>query len=284
VPEGFGSVAATGDGWVCTVDVRTVACVRAEALAVGVTAPPIAVTATPLPGFEGTRTNTATVEGTIFEPDSSSNSASDQVDVVAVIDLVTTKTLVSTTASPRTALWRVEVTNRGPSPATGVTVTDVLPSGLTFLSANGAGWTCAVAGQQVTCVLTDPLASGATAAVEILTGVEGAEGTSLTNTASARGDGVDLDESNNTDGAETRVLAAIAVNPSSPVTTGSPVGAPAATTGDLASDTASDSSGDLASTGTHADRQVEVGMLLLGAGSLLVIGTRRRRIRARRRR
>ena len=55
------------------------------------------------------------------------------------------------------------VTNAGPSAATNVVVVDTAPTGLTpGTSAASPGWTCTVAGQDVT-LLDDPLARGATA-------------------------------------------------------------------------------------------------------------------------
>ena len=43
------------------------------------------------------------------------------------------------------------VTNAGPSQATGVTVTDTVPEGLTYVSASGNGWVCAEDAAVVTC-------------------------------------------------------------------------------------------------------------------------------------
>jgi uncharacterized repeat protein (TIGR01451 family) len=53
------------------------------------------------------------------------------------------------------------VTNVGGAGTTGpLTVTDTLPAGIRYASATGAGWTCAAAGQLVTCTNPGPLAPG----------------------------------------------------------------------------------------------------------------------------
>ena len=53
------------------------------------------------------------------------------------------------------------VSNTGGSPTSGsVTVTDNVPIGLVPTSAAGAGWTCSIAGQDVTCSRNDALPAG----------------------------------------------------------------------------------------------------------------------------
>ncbi len=45
----------------------------------------------------------------------------------------------STAGSPIT--WTLQVTNDGPSTADGVSVSDLLPTGVTVVSVSGTGWT-----------------------------------------------------------------------------------------------------------------------------------------------
>jgi uncharacterized repeat protein (TIGR01451 family) len=47
--------------------------------------------------------------------------------------------------------YTLRVANNGPSVATSVVVTDMLPTGVTFVGASGAGWNCGHAGGVVTC-------------------------------------------------------------------------------------------------------------------------------------
>ncbi|TWU57755.1 DUF11 domain-containing protein [Rubripirellula reticaptiva] len=92
----------------------------------------------------GPKTNTAQITASdVFDPDSTPNNnidAEDDQASVAVsaetIDLSLTKTVSN--ASPNvgdTITFTVEVTNAGPSTATGVSIRDVLPAGLTLATA-----------------------------------------------------------------------------------------------------------------------------------------------------
>jgi uncharacterized repeat protein (TIGR01451 family) len=47
--------------------------------------------------------------------------------------------------------FTIDISNAGPSTAFGIVVTDTVPAVLMNVSASGAGWTCGVAGQLVTC-------------------------------------------------------------------------------------------------------------------------------------
>ncbi len=97
-----------------------------------------------------------------------------------VAGLAITKTAVPTTVTQGTTVtFTMAVTNSGPSSSTGVTVTDVLPAGLTFVSATPSQGTC-TGTTTVTCNL-GTLANGANTSVT-LTATATALG-SITNTA-----------------------------------------------------------------------------------------------------
>ncbi len=88
--------------------------------------------------------------------------------------------------------YTVTVANRGPNDATGVVLTDTIPTGSTFVSAS--------AGQFAAGVLTDnigALASGATVNVTITVKPNRVSGT-FVNTATVTGDQLDTDLANNT--------------------------------------------------------------------------------------
>jgi uncharacterized repeat protein (TIGR01451 family) len=92
-------------------------------------------------------------------------------------------TAIAGTITPSAQLtYTILVTNNGPSPAANVVVTDVLPAGLTFVSASGSGWTCSFSAPTVTC--TRPtLTVGAAQAIQIVASAPVTPGLVLTNTA-----------------------------------------------------------------------------------------------------
>ena len=90
--------------------------------------------------------------------------------------------------------YTLDVANNGPDSATLVTVTDTLPSGLTFVSSPD----CSAVGQDVTCEIGDLAVNDQvtlTLVVEVGAGVD--DDTVLSNTAIVVGDDLDLDPSNN---------------------------------------------------------------------------------------
>jgi len=92
------------------------------------------------------------------------NDTSDGVDVRAVVDLSVVKTHTGPIRIGDPLTFSLAVHNAGHSTATNVVLVDTAPSGLTpASSAASPGWTCTVGGQDVTCLLDDPLAAGATA-------------------------------------------------------------------------------------------------------------------------
>ena len=63
--------------------------------------------------------------------------------------------------------YTLAVTNNGPASATNVTVTDTLPSTMTYLSTTTTAGTCSEAGGTVTCLL-GTMANAGTATITIL--------------------------------------------------------------------------------------------------------------------
>lgn len=95
-------------------------------------------------------------------------------------------------AFPGNITYTTVVTNNGPSTATGTTLTDTLPAGLTFVSATGTG--CGHVGSLVTCNI-GTLTSGATSTVTIV--ATPTQGGGYPDTASVTGTVTDLDTGNN---------------------------------------------------------------------------------------
>jgi uncharacterized repeat protein (TIGR01451 family) len=157
------------------------------------------------PQVAGTITNTASVQGTETDLNTANNSASAATTVTPRADLA-----VTTTASPNPAIagstltYTVTVRNNGPSAATGVTMTDTLPSSnITYQSASSSQGSCSQSGGTVTCNI-GTLGSGSTATVTInVTPVK--QGGSITNSASARANEPDPNSANNSASVSTQV-------------------------------------------------------------------------------
>ncbi|HKC88536.1 MAG TPA: SBBP repeat-containing protein, partial [Blastocatellia bacterium] len=90
--------------------------------------------------------------------------------------------------------FTLTVTNNGPSPATGVTVSDQLPAGMTFVSATSSPGSCANNAGTVTCAVGNLAAQGrATITLTVTPTIA----TAITNTASVAGNERDGNQSNN---------------------------------------------------------------------------------------
>ena len=117
-----------------------------------------------------------------------------------VADLSITKTHTGNFTVGQQGAYTIRVTNNGPNDATGgITVSDTLPAGLSYVSGAGANWTCSAAGQTVTCSHPPTLASGNSAPDLTLTvDVGTAALPSVTNTATVSCPTFDNQSGNNT--------------------------------------------------------------------------------------
>lgn len=146
-----------------------VTCTLAEPLAAGESVTltlQVAVAADVL----GDVVNTATVSTTTPDPHPENNTDDATGPSASVIDLSVTKTTTTQTGVVGTEIqYQLSVSNVGPSTAQGVVLTDVVPAGLTAVSASGDGWACVIGDDgNVSCLLRE-LAPGATAAPVIVT-------------------------------------------------------------------------------------------------------------------
>jgi len=134
--------------------------------------------------------------------------ASDRSDalfaVVEPADLSISKTDLADPVSPGASLsYSLAVSNAGPAVASGVTVTDALPSGTAFVSATGTGWTCGVSLGTVTCTRAS-LSVGPAPLISLAVTVPSAPGV-LSNTASVSAAEPDPVTGNNSSTATTTV-------------------------------------------------------------------------------
>jgi uncharacterized repeat protein (TIGR01451 family) len=137
-----------------------------------------------------------TIDG---DPNPNNNSASTTTSVSATAD-----TAVSFNATAPVVLagsnltYSVVVTNDGQSPATGVTLTDTLPTGVTLVSAaDSLGNTLTLSGSTVTDAIGG-LASGASVTVTIVITTSASNVPSITDTASVASNETDPNTTNNT--------------------------------------------------------------------------------------
>ncbi len=177
-------------------------------------------------------TNTATVSTTDPDPNPANDTAAVSTTVQRSTDLRIEKTLdAAGLRAGSTGVFQITVTNAGPSVASQVTVTDVLPAGTVF-SAGASTPGCSAAatpGATVTCPL-GTLQPGQVLTLSIGAAVSAAtpQGTVLSNTAGVEGAEPDPTPENNSataTGAVTRLvdLSVAKTSKTEPVTAGAPV-------------------------------------------------------------
>lgn len=178
LPAGLSYVSATGTGWTCGAAGQVVTCTRATALAAGASYPVITVTVNVLQTAGASVTNTASVSGG-GQTNTANDSANDPTTVVSSSDLSLSKTVNNPNPiQGQNVTFTLTLANAGPSNATNIVVTDLLPAGLNFVSATPSAGTY-TSGTGAWAVAS--LASGATATLQIVALVN-STGT-ITNTA-----------------------------------------------------------------------------------------------------
>jgi uncharacterized repeat protein (TIGR01451 family) len=188
MPGGVSFVSATTTQGTCTGS-TTVTC-SVGSLASGGSAT-VTIRVTPLAA--GTLTNTARVHATESDPNTGNDEATTTTTVNPSADVAITVADNPDPVKVKTELtYALTVRNNGPSPATGVTVNDSLPSGVTFGSVTTTQGSCT---SSVSCTL-GTLASGA--AVTITIKVTPQTSGTLTNTATVAATENDPTASNNT--------------------------------------------------------------------------------------
>jgi uncharacterized repeat protein (TIGR01451 family) len=127
------------------------------------------------------------------------------------VDLRIVKNASAALVDPGQVLtYTLAITNAGPSNAPSVTVVDVLPTSLGYVSATGPGWTCNAAGGTVTCDYGS-LTVGPAPSITLVTTVELTATGLITNTASVSSPLPDLMPADNTDTVTTPVNVPTAV-------------------------------------------------------------------------
>ncbi|WP_308296690.1 DUF11 domain-containing protein [Streptomyces sp. ISL-44] len=179
----------------------------------------ISVSGTAAPTGVTSITNTVVVDGN--EPDPVSGNDTDTVTTPVTagqsVDLAVDKTGPDSAKVGDPITYTIKVTNKGPNPSTGWTLTDPIPAGLLNASTPTSG--CSIAGGTLTCT-GGPLAAGASINIT-LTGTVGPGFTGISNTAVVEGNQPDPVPGNNQDTVTTPVTARqadLAVDKSGPAT------------------------------------------------------------------
>jgi len=199
-PTGLTATAVAGSGWtVVTSTGSSVTATRSDTLPAGQSYPPLTVTVSVAANAPASVTNTAQVSGG-GELNTANDTASDPTTItVAAPDLTISKSHSGSFKQGDPAdTYTISVGNIGSLPTTGlVTVTDILPAGLSPVSAAGTGWTTQISGSTVTATRSDALAAkGTYQALTITVSVANSAPASVTNTATVAGGG-EINTANN---------------------------------------------------------------------------------------
>ncbi len=156
----------------------------------------------------GTLTNSAVVSSPTTDSNLTDNTATASLQVGQSADLSIAKTHTGSGTIGDITEFTIAVQNIGPSTATGVTVTDTLPRGLTYVDATNSdpAWSCVAAVPDQTagtttviCTLASPIAAAAAApALRVRATVEAIAYPSVTNTAAVESTTADPNATNNT--------------------------------------------------------------------------------------
>ena len=156
----------------------------------------------------GTLSNTATVSGSIGDPVSGNDSATDETSLSPSADLAITKSdSVDPIVVGDTLVYTISVENLGPSDATNVVVVDNLPTGLSLISTSG----CAEDPSGVPTCTLGTISASTDSSFTLSAAVDASAGDQLSNTASVSADTADPVSGNNTDTEDTAVQIASAI-------------------------------------------------------------------------
>ena len=165
----------------------------------------------------GTVTNAAAAFSSTFDTDYTNNQATQQVTVVPPVQATSDLGIGQTSFAPfggkvvgQNLVYTISVTNYGPSPATGVTVTDFVPGGQQFVDASSSQGSSSFNNGLLTTNLGS-LPVGATATVTILLRLTSAG--NAVNTANVAGNQLDTNTGNNSSTLVDTITGAVATQP-----------------------------------------------------------------------
>ena len=147
LPAGLTATAINGPGWNCVL--ATLTCTRSDSLPAGDSYPPITLTVDVANNAASPQVNLAKVEGG-GDPTPSTDE-DPTVIIQQAVDVQITKTASPLVAAPGDIVtYTLTAKNNGPGTALNVVMTDPLPAGVTFDSADAP---CALSGVTVSCAI-----------------------------------------------------------------------------------------------------------------------------------
>lgn len=188
----------------CVLTTPTITCTIATIAAGGTAAVNLAFTVD-ADAAEGTVTNNAVV---VSDEDPLGTSASEETTIETRADLAIVKTTDPNPVLPgQTLTYTIEISNNGPSTAVAVEAADTLPSDLSFVSVSDAACSHdgAAVGGAISCAFGD-LAPGTSTTITVVTTVDPAATSDLTNSASVSSPTADPNLDNNASAVTTSVL------------------------------------------------------------------------------
>ena len=205
LPAGLTYVSATPGQGTCSESAGTVTCALGS-IADGDVVVISVVTSVDADVSDGsTIVNTASASSPTFDPTLGNNADAESTGIAALADLAITKSdAVDPVVAGTPLVYTIMVANNGASDAQSVTITDVLPANLSFVSAASSQGSCAEAAGTVTCAL-GTIVAGDAVSITLTTGVaESATGT-IGNTASVASATTDPVAANNSDSETTTI-------------------------------------------------------------------------------
>ncbi|HKC63993.1 MAG TPA: hypothetical protein VKB86_10165, partial [Pyrinomonadaceae bacterium] len=147
-----------------------------------------------------TTTGAATLLG------SSGAAISDMTAFPKFANLSITKSASGSFVAGTNATYTLSVSNAGPQSASApITVKDTLPTGETFVSGTGTGWSCSASGQTVTCTNSSAMASGGSSSITLTVALASNIASSVTNTATVDSTTFDTNTTNNSSSVTTSI-------------------------------------------------------------------------------
>ncbi|MDO5700445.1 MAG: hypothetical protein Q4P36_03120 [Bowdeniella nasicola] len=214
MPAGLTPTSADAAGGECAIEDQTVTCTFAS-IGPNLTRE-IAIAVDVHPDVADSVTNSASVSSDTEDPTTDNNASSITTNVEDKADVELVKSTDRTEIKAgEVVTYTLTTRNLGPSTAEAVTVTDTIPDGMEFVTADDR---CSVEDQTITCALGD-LSSGENAAPTVTLGVPPeSTATSFTNGASASSTTPDPNPDNNASEAPVSVSTAADVSITKSVT------------------------------------------------------------------